>query len=84
MEFKVGDRVKLTTKKYSKMRANPVWGDQYQCAGTVIGKINYKVVPLRVGWDNGCSNVYNHEDLSLAGEDDCDNPNFTFRRRLYV
>jgi hypothetical protein len=83
MEFKNGDRVVLTTGRHGKSNKNPVWGSKYQCVGTLS---NFKksafasLFPLRVNWDNGLTNAYDHPDLALSTTVDNDNPNFTFKR----
>ncbi len=84
MEFSVGDRVILTTDGYGRSEINPCWGSMYECAGTVekILKVGDSLIPIRVQWDNGYFNSYNHSDLTPFGAEEIkdDNPNFTFKR----
>jgi hypothetical protein len=72
--FKVGDRVRLITKKYGDYYTNPIWGGKNgKITGTVImarpprgGLLN-----IEVKWDNGQKNKYADSDLSY-GETDWD------------
>lgn len=82
MKFKAGDRVTLTAERHGQSYKNPVWGSRYQCVGTVASsKSSFaSLFPLRVNWDNGRSNAYDHPDLALSTTIGNDNPNFTFKR----
>lgn len=82
MKFKVRDRVILITGKHGKANKNPVWGSKYQCVGTVASSQQKfaTLFPLRVDWDNGLSNAYDHPDLAISTAVDNNNPNFTFKR----
>ncbi len=82
MKLKSGDRVILTTKKHGKSNKNPVWGSKYQCVGTVTSSQSKftTLFPLRVDWDNGLSNAYDHPDLAISTAVGNSNPNFTFKR----
>jgi len=65
MKLKIGDRVKLVVPFYGCSSHNPVWGS---ICGKIIGTVdNIGCCPLsvRVDWDNGETNYYNKQDLSL-------------------
>ncbi len=83
MKFKAGDRVVLITGRHGQSYKNPVWGSRYQCVGTVASSQSKftSLFPLRVDWDNGRTNAYDHPDLSLSTTIDNDNPNFTFKKK---
>lgn len=59
-----GDRVVLTTERHGISRANPVYGTNYFCEGTVYYASN---VITKVKWDSGSRNVYSAKDLQVVG-----------------
>jgi len=57
----IGDRVYLTSDKYSPSRENPLKSSPYECKGTIYRMTLYKSkTPTHclVAWDNGCVNSY--------------------------
>lgn len=61
IEFKIGDRVKLTSGDYDDSENNPYWnGKEGKVAGTVD-----RIDSLHVQWDNGTSNCYYEGNLEL-------------------
>lgn len=59
----VGDRVILTGGSYKCSSYNPFYGSKLACAGTITEFFFNRV---RVSWDNGKSDNYNLEDLSVC------------------
>lgn len=74
-------RVVLTSRSYDPEDAEPVYGSDYECVGTVITQSDTEDVQLVVDWDNGESNTYYYDDLSVVGVIDNSNPNRSFRRK---
>jgi AAA+ superfamily predicted ATPase len=61
-KFKVGDTVKLITKRYDDTETNPVWGGKH---GEMTGVIT-QIDNIRVKWANGKMNTYDSKDLDFA------------------
>lgn len=62
-KFKVNDEVYLTNNSYYPTKTYPVKDSKYACIGTVINVLEYIV---EVYWDNGETNVFPFNDLTLA------------------
>jgi len=64
--FKVGDRVRLITKRHGVGSSNPVWGkfNGEKIVGTVDGVNRPWGNPVGVTWDNGELNSYKPRDLA--------------------
>ena len=67
--FKVGDRVEIAEGSQYYGR-EPSSNNPSKCAGTVrrIVSDDSGILPVKVNWDNGTSNGYNHSDLKLTKE----------------
>lgn len=66
--FKIGNRVKYTSRSWADERVNPAWGGRY---GQVKGTVDYVSLSseaISVAWDNGTHNSYDNTDLELIGE----------------
>ena len=69
MKLKIGDEVKLITKKHGISNNNPYWPD-YKKIGTIDRIHNTGGLNIRVVWELGgmCHNVYSSSDLELVDE----------------
>jgi hypothetical protein len=65
-EFSINDRVVLVTDRHGVTDANPLYY-KYKVHGTVVNFIENDL-PVKVKWDNGEWNVYDHKDLRLVGD----------------
>lgn len=64
--MKIGDKVKLVTKRFDDKKYDPLWGGQYGfIEGKVVKILDRPKEPYRVNWDNRQYNSYNEEDLEI-------------------
>lgn len=79
--FNYSDRVYYTSGKHGAASNNPLVGTKYECAGTIYEVDNQH--HIRVEWDNGRRNSYDHHDLIHATDSSLgkQNPNLTFRMK---
>ena len=65
--FKVGDRVILTSNEFTPCNINPYWWDDNgsKIIGTVYSVFTDEVYQIKVSWDNGDWNEYKYEHLSI-------------------
>jgi len=62
MKFKIGDRIKYTSKVWGDAISNPLWGGSLgKIAGTIVEIDGW----IRVCWNNGEYNSYDRGDLEL-------------------
>ena len=85
-KFKLGDRVFYVSGRHGVAENNPLRGSNIEHPGTVV--IDDKNgFPLKVLWDNNCSNTYEHSDLAYADEfssSSAINPNRAFRMKKKI
>lgn len=74
-------RVVLTSDHYGAELAEPVYGSEYECVGTIVGESDELDTPVAVNWDNGEGNLYKLEDLRAVAKTDTSNPNSSFRKK---
>lgn len=64
--MKIGDKVKLVTKRFEDKQYDPQWGGQYGFTeGEVARIIDREREPIKVEWENTHNNTYNEEDLEI-------------------
>jgi len=63
MKFKVGDRVKLITKRHGVGYSNPYW-PKYGIEGVITE--TWQDITFYVKWDNTGKNSYSSNDLELV------------------
>jgi hypothetical protein len=65
-EFKLGDKVKLTSTRWGDSATNPIWGGSQGHISGIIDNITRRNVEVQ--WKNGSHNSYYKEDLQLLEE----------------
>ena len=65
--FKVGDRVILTSHELVECEENPIWGEEWngEVVGTIVSFDDFEY-PINVDWDNGEMNAYKDYHLSFV------------------
>jgi len=82
-KFRNGDRVFYVSGTHGVSSNNPLKGTLRELAGTVVEDDNGDFA-LRVRWDNGEHNTYQHKDMAYADDfesSDIINPNRAFKMR---
>lgn len=64
--FKVGDQVRLITRRHGDSPTNPVWDGKFSCVGTVTSMypVSSDPLPVQVQWRFGHHNDYSVLDLA--------------------
>ena len=71
--FKVGDRVNLVRDKCGRIEVdcNPFWNGIYGRVGGTVRNIDEgRMFTVKVEWDNGNSNSYDHKELQILTKEE--------------
>jgi len=63
--FKIGDRVKYTSRYWGDQNNNPFWGGVYGKIEGTVTHFNIIGLPISIFWNNTTINSYNYSDLEL-------------------
>lgn len=78
-------RVVLVGDHYKPEPAEPVWGSQHECVGTVISFCSpSSEYDVEIKWDNGEGNPYKLEDLRAQPALNKNDPNYTFKTKKHT